>query len=367
MSSGTQRTLTVFRYGIEGARPKAYLQTALHADEHPGMLVLHHLMALLNDADKNNAIAGEIVLLPVANPIGLSQHIFGNLQGRFELASRQNFNRDYPDITEQVSQIVKNKLSQDSAANINLIRAAIQTALDDLKPTDELGYLRRELLRIAADSDICLDLHCDWEAALHVYTTPALWPNTADLCAQLGSEATLLAEISGGNPFDEAAGGVWSALVKQFPDFPIPPACLAATVELRGNADISDELAQMDAQNLFRFLQRREIITGDPGPLPRNKCEATPLAGVDTVKAPTAGVVVYRKQPGDYVKQGEAVATIVNPLEPNTVAARIEVKSRTDGVMYARRGDRFARPGQTLCRIAGKTPLPDRVGDLLSD
>src|SRR3546814_5615348 len=42
-SPGTSRELVVHRFGQAGARPKVYLQAALHADETPGLLVLHHL------------------------------------------------------------------------------------------------------------------------------------------------------------------------------------------------------------------------------------------------------------------------------------------------------------------------------------
>ncbi len=367
MSCGTQRSLTVFRFGNEGERPKAYIQTALHADENPGMLVMHHLTTMLKDADKDRNITGEVVLVPVANPIGLSQHYLGNLQGRFESSSGQNFNRLYPDITNRVVDKVRDRLGDSADANVAEIRAAVGEVLAEVATTDELTALRLALLRLAFDADICLDLHCDWEAVLHIYTSPALWPNAGDLCAQLGSEANLLAEVSGGHPFDEAVGGMWWELAKKFPKQAIPPACLSATVELRGEKDISDARARQDADNLFRFMQRRKIIAGDPGPLPGEKCEATPLTGVDTVKSIKAGVVVYHKQPGDYIEKGEVVATIVDPLKPDAVTARTELKSCTSGVMYARRGDRFTRPGQTLCRIAGKTPLPHRTGNLLSD
>ena len=40
---GTARALTVRRYGTSGKGPKAYLQAALHADELPGVIALHHL------------------------------------------------------------------------------------------------------------------------------------------------------------------------------------------------------------------------------------------------------------------------------------------------------------------------------------
>ena len=91
-SSGTARSLVVHRYGAAGARPKAYLQASLHADETPPMLVAHHLAALLDDAARADRIAGEIVLVPAANPIGLDQNVAGTHVGRYELAGGGNFN-----------------------------------------------------------------------------------------------------------------------------------------------------------------------------------------------------------------------------------------------------------------------------------
>ena len=178
------------------------------------------------------------------------------------------------------------------------------------------------------------------EAVLHLYLGTPLWPAASDLAHALGSKVQararvqtlcpprslacsmllsfsglqsdrlrkhaahfclslppspplsvllqLLAEASGGSPFDEACGGFWWALqVRAFagggapprsaggksidafcdrrqlalllpysqrahPDKPIPPANLTATVELRGGADVSDELAASDALGLVR-------------------------------------------------------------------------------------------------------------------
>ena len=38
-SPGSARHLTIYRFGTPGARPKVYLQAALHADETPGSTV----------------------------------------------------------------------------------------------------------------------------------------------------------------------------------------------------------------------------------------------------------------------------------------------------------------------------------------
>lgn len=366
-SPGTNRTLKVIRYGNPGSRPKAYVQTSLHADEIPGMLVTHYLDRRLRQADDEDRITGEIILLPVANPIGLSLFLRGRLSGRFELGNGVNFNRNYPDIAGAVAEQIADRLTQDEATNVALIRECMRAAIDEFPAPDEASFMRKTLMSLAVDSDICLDLHCDWEAVMHVYLGTPLWPDASDLAAQMGSQATMLAEVSGGNPFDEAVGGVWWDLARRFPGQPIPPACLSSTVELRGENDISHASARSDADNLLRFLMRRQIVEGDPGPLPDLITPATPLEGVDQVKATHPGVVVYLKQPGDRMQAGEAVAEIIDPWADSSRDHTV-LHTRVSGVMFSRRSDRFARPGQTLCRVAGTEPLPERIdGSLLSD
>ena len=366
-SPGCRRYLEVVLFGDAAATPKAYLQTGLHADENPGMLVMHHLLGRLHKAAQSGRITGQIILVPIANPIGLGQSLHGRLMGRYDLNSGGNFNRGYPDLVPGVAQRVEHRLGPDARNNVRIIRSALCAAIDDLDPQGEADALRRALLRLAAGADICLDLHCDFEAVMHVYFGTPLWPDARDRAADLGSRATLLAEVSGGHPFDEAVGGVWWALAKRFPNHPIPPACLSATVELRGEADIADDRASEDADGLVRFLCRRGLIAGDPGPLPALARDATPLEAVDLIRATRPGVVVYHKTPGDEVQVGECVAEIVDPLEPDTRIARSSLHSRAEGLLFSRHNRRFAYPGQILFKSAGRVPLPGRSGLLLSD
>src|SRR5579875_3554476 len=349
-SPGTVRELVVHRFGAPGARPKAYLQASLHADEPPGMLVLHHLVTALAAAAAGGAVKGEIVIVPYANPIGLSQWVAGQHTGRYELGGGGNFNRGYADLTEAVALCVEDRLSGDAAANVAAIRAALLEALAARQPTSELDALRLALLRLSLDADIVLDLHCDEEALLHLYVAAASWPAAADLSAELGSHATLLADSSGGAPFDEAHSLPWLNLQKQLgARHPIPLACLATTVELRGRADVSDALA------------------GDPGPLPPALCAATPLAGADLVAAPAGGILCFTRNLGDKVRAGETVAEIVDPAATDPAKARLPVAGRADGLIFTRTRDRLVRPGMVIAKIAGAVPLPHRTGSLLQD
>ena len=128
MSPGTGRAITVHRYGVKGARPKAYFQAGIHADEIPGMLVLHHLTRRLDEADARGEIIGEIVVVPFANPIGLGQRYEGDLLGRYEFRGGGNFNRNFPRLDEAIGDAVEGKLGADAEANTTLIRAAFLAA-----------------------------------------------------------------------------------------------------------------------------------------------------------------------------------------------------------------------------------------------
>ena len=140
--------------------------------------------------------------------------------------------------------------------------------------------LKKTLFTLAVDADIVLDLHCAYDALLHLFIDAASWPDAADLHADLGSEVTLLEETTGGNvAFDYSVANPWRHVAAQHPDRPVPLACLSATVELRGFHDVDDDTAAADAANLLRFLRRRSVLAGDAGPLPEPRCDPTPLSG----------------------------------------------------------------------------------------
>ena len=365
-SLGNTRSLKVIHYGNPIAKGKAYIQTGLHADEAPGFVVMHHLINLFDRADAENKIDGHIILVPVANPIGVSQWRDEALHGRFDFFNNINFNRQYPDITDQIAELIKERLGDTPEDNVGLIRRAASEILGSIVLQDEAAALKHRLLSLSVDADIVLDLHCDYQALMHVYLGTPLWPEAADLSAQLGAEVTLLAADSGVTPYDEACSRIWWQLAEKFPDHPIPSACLAATVELRGMADVSHPQAQQDAQNIFWFLQRRGFIKGVAPEIPPLRNDATPLRGVEHLKAPAPGVVVFFKAPGDRIDKGEVIAEVVNPLAEGPQNRITSVKSAVSGIVFSINTDRYARPGRILAKIAGKIPIKEKGQDLLS-
>ncbi len=365
-SPGTNRFLDIIRFGTRGTRPKVYIQAGLHADEAPGYVTLHHLTELLDKASKQGIVNGEIIVIPVANPIGLSQWRDESLNGRFDFSNSVNFNRNHLDLTDLVAERISGRLELVPKKNIDLIRECMSEVLATITPEDEAGHLKHQLLSLSHDADIVLDLHCDLQASMHLYLGIALWPDATDLAAYMGAEAILLAADSGGTPFDEANSRIWWQLSDTFPDHPIPPACFSATVELRGISDTDHDMVQNDARNLYSFLQNRGSIQGSAPDLPALVSEATPLTGVDYIKAEVPGIVTYLKQVGEHVKKDETIAEILNPLARSQVDKIIPVKSSTDGLLFSRNVDRFARPGKIMAKVAGKEPLREDSGNLLT-
>jgi len=363
---GTSRSLAVCRHGLPGARPRAYLHAGLHADEHPGLLVLHELRRLL-DGTPASAITGEIVIVPVANPVGLTQHLNGHLVGRFGFDGTGNFNRGFPDLAGIAAARLEGRLGNDAQANTALIRQVLTAVLDEQIRSGETETLKTALLRLAIDADLALDLHCDDEALVHLYASRHHQVIARQLAADTGAEVLMLEDDPGGQPFDEAVAGPWWKLRRHFgAATPIALACFATTLELRGRADVGGELARQDAAALYRFLQRRGVIAGDPGALPAARYLEVPLEGVDIPVAPSAGVVNYRKRLGDRVRRGEVVAELVDPLAARPEEGVKPIESAAEGIFFTCLADKLVRPGQSLCKIAGVEKLAHRrPGQLL--
>jgi predicted deacylase len=361
-SLGTQRQVTSLHYGTPGRGPKAYVQASLHADELPGMLTAHRLRGLLDDAERRGDIVGEVVLVPACNPIGLSQGLLHHQIGRFETLSMENFNRNYPDFFALVKDAVAPQLGPDPDINKRVVRAEMHRALQAQTPATELESLRHLLMGLACDADVVLDLHCDFEAAMHLYVEQPMLDQIVPLARLLGARALLWARGSGPSiSFDEALSGPWWRLREHFADrAPVPLACASTTVELRGQADVSDALATQDAAAILAFLRHAGVLSGGETALPEPLCNPTPLAGTEALHAPHPGVIAFAANVGDTVCTGQPLAHVIDPVSGRESA----VCAGIDGVVYARHNLRWATSGMELCRVAGNTPI--RSGNLLS-
>lgn len=326
-TEGVSYEVTVFQFkGSSKKAPTAYLQAALHAGELPGVVAIHALMPKLRAAEAEGRILGDITIIPAANPIGRAQYHFGELEGRFHLGTRTNFNRDFP-LLDRPDKSAMPPLPRNATADVRLKRLLVETSM---------GH------------DIILDLHCDDEGVPYLYVPAELWPAMQDCAAAMGVEAVVLWEGESGAAFEEASIHPYLAAGKAELDKRV-----VTTVEYRGQRDVDSGLAKSDAEGLYRLLATRGVIADEKAAKPRKFAGiAAPIANVELVSMPRAGAILFHVEPGARVKKGAKLATIVHsPGEPD---GSVDVLAPQAGYILTRVMHRSGKAGDDIIKLVGE-------------
>lgn len=347
---GTQRAVDVFEYGPDDAAGTVYIQASLHADELPGMLVAWQLKKWLQALDDKGVLKARVLVVPVANPIGLDQQLMDSPLGRYHLETLGNFNRGYRDVSQEVIAKAEGALGDDANANQRLVHQLIVDALAEQTASTEVESLKLILQQLASSAHYVLDLHCDFSAVEHLYTTPAGWQRFEPLARYFHSKASMLAVDSGGESFDECHTLVWERIRQHFGDsYPIPYGCASITLELRGQGDVNHDLAQQDATAILNWMRYSGLIDEAAPPLPELQHAATPLDAMDFLAAPIGGLLVFHARPGERLAQGALVAEIIDPLTDEVA----EVRAPQAGMLYGRNERHMATKGMIVADLAG--------------
>lgn len=350
-SPGAERYVKVHRFGERGARPRLYVQAALHANETPGLLIAHHLIAALQAADQRHEICGEVVVVPFANPIGLSENILGQQIGREALDGNGNFNRGFPDLAKPLIAAVSEKLTQDPLENTRIVRAELRALVAAIKPVNEFKSLQKTLMSLAIDADFVLDIHTELEACVCMVVAPWTSPDLGDLIAEIAPK--LVHQTDTPALFDTICSRPWFDLAQHFGgQFPIEQACVGSTLEMRGVADVDDQTANIDAQAILGFMRGRGMLK-DCAQAPKVWTGViTAHEDVEFVRTPVAGVVVYKYPVGAIVAAGALIAEIVNPDADDIALSRTPIHATKGGLFYGRTLNRLVRPFDCVAKLA---------------
>lgn len=326
-TDGIAYEFPVFRFaGSDRAAPRAYLQAALHGGEMPGVVALDRLMPLLRRAEAEGRVRGDITIVPWANPVGRAQYVFTQVEGRFHLGTRTNFNRDFP-----------------------LLERADAAAVPDETELMTLDQrLKARLLKLSMGHDIVLDLHCDDEGVAYLYVPSILWPAMADCAAAMEVKAVILWAGASGAAFEEAS---------VHPHLSRAPEDLAGlavmTAEYRGVLDVDPHLGEADGKGLYRLLVARGVVEDASLPKPEGfRGLVAPIDHVEMVTAPRAGVILFDVRPGDRVTEGQRLARIVH--SPCEEEGSVDVPAPQAGFILTRRAHRQTRAGDDLVKLVGE-------------
>lgn len=306
--AGNPLHIGAWRFEGDGSGPRVHLQAGVHADEIAGMLVLHQLLPRLQACQDQGRLKGCVTVVPQANPFGIGQFRQGRLLGRFHEATGQNFNR------------------------------AFDHSLAMARPASNLAQWQKRLVQLAAEADLVLDLHTDDEALPYLYIHRSFWPGQGlALAAVLRVDLVIVWDEGGDGSFEE------TIINHASPH-------LAATVELRGQADVSDALAQQDADGLWAWLCINGVvdevaaITEWPG-------DVVDMGCMETILAPCAGVLVFEKALGDYVEEGQPFARIIG--RPGDPSSEVILHAAQAGRMVTGHRERLVAQGAVVAKFTG--------------
>jgi predicted deacylase len=347
---GQTSHLAVHRFGPSNAE-KVYIQAGLHADEHPGMLVAQRLIAKLIELDHANQLAAQFVVVPFANPIGLNQRIFGHVNGRCDLATGQNFNRGMAVDRTNIGSGVLAMLSDDLDNNDAVFRNWLQTQVTQGEALFGITNLHKTLLSLSIDAHYVLDLHCDYVALPHVFYGSHQHQDGQLLTQCMSAQVALEEDVTGIVAFDGTHTQPW-VLAQNLSEQPLfKQPCFAATIELRGQADVNIELAEQDAEGILEFFAQKGLITGLTPNEQLNPVNKT--IGVEQVKlvsAPAPGIVTYHCALGDTVSKGQLIAQVA--LLDQAIPTNVDIVAPNDGYVFSQTQHFYVSPGQTIAMLA---------------
>lgn len=320
-------TVQVGAWRFQGASggPKVHLQAGVHADEIAGMLVLHLLMQHLAVAEAEGRLNGSVTVVPQANPLGIGQFRQGRILGRFHDATGHNFNRGF-----------------DQSAAME-------------QPSTNVQEWQKKLVQLAAPADVMLDLHTDDEALPYIYVHRSFWPQGYELAAAMKMDLAIIWDEGGDGSFEETIIAPWLREGAT-------QGRLAATLELRGQGDVSDRYATQDAQGLYAWLCGFGVIDG-ANARPEWPVEVRDMAQMETILAPQPGVLIFEKELGDVVKQGQRFARILR--RPGDPTSEVVLVAEQTGRMVTRYRDRLISQGAVVAKFTGSQVSRHWRGGLL--
>ena len=324
-NNGDPLRVGAWRFDGSGEGPTVHLQAGVHADEIAGMLVLHLLMPKLQQAQDAGRLKGSVTLVPQANPLGIGQFRQGRILGRFHDATGHNFNRGF----------------DQSAATEG--------------PGSVVQHWQKSLVQLAASADIVLDLHTDDEALPYLYVHRSFWPRGRELAAAMQMDVAIIWDEGGDGSFEETVIAPWLRAG-------VNSRQMAATLELRGQGDVSDRYAEQDANGLYAWLCACGVIDEAPG-IADWPVQALEMGQMETIIAPQPGVLVFEKELGDFVEEGQRFARILQ--RPGDPSSELVLYAEQAGRLVTRYRDRLIAQGMAVAKFTGSRVSRNWRGGLL--
>lgn len=344
-----EHKIVMHHFDGDAGLPSVYIQAGIHGNEHPGMIVTLKLIDKLKHAVKRGARFGPITIVPFSNPFAFAQTQYGEIIGRFDIKTGDNFNRLFPDISQKI--LAACRQTEPARISKSLIRELVRAELGGPFNSNPCDEMKRVLFRTACQHDIVLDLHADNKSLIHFYAPEHSPQITALLADTLDSKLILTGTQIVNGALDDTLNHFWVSVTSSVDALANTLIPAAYTLELRGRYDINEQLTEQDSRALLNFLAQVGGVTGHNAAT--TVTGMLPVNGIDRGVASKLGYLKLHRQLGERVKQGDLIAEI------RGFSGRSAGKlfARTDGLLFCRSYLGVVPVGQTLYKIAGETSL----------
>jgi uncharacterized protein len=350
-----------------------YIQANIHGPEIAGIGAAH---VLIDRLKQEPSIYGQITIVPSINPVGLDSKINGMQVGYADLNETVvgNFNRVYQLLTtnepsndpEDVQKValdafVKQHLASDIPTIRQAFNAALVTALADLKAKRSLFGSPRfgmklaiTIQELAQTADYCIDLHTAGRAAYHVFTFEEMFGALPYF--GIHNVIQLADDFSG--VFDEAMVLPWLRLCKAFAKHGREIAYSdfereAFTLEL-GSADrIYRKNMEEDAERIINYLRHKGILEGE-GQIDNTAYNISHQRDYNRYNAPIGGLILWQVTPGQYVRSGDTLATILCAYNREAGPTEVPIRAVEDGIALNLVESQVVHEGMALCSVMSR-------------
>ena len=126
LADGTLLRIPVFHFpGKDATAPSAYVQSSVHAAEVQGYMVALQLI----EHFAKKPPAGDVTIVPHANPYGISCKMGWYTSGRFDPVTGDNWNRNYIDFSDLASDFVERHPKTSFKALVSMFKAQVRRNL----------------------------------------------------------------------------------------------------------------------------------------------------------------------------------------------------------------------------------------------
>ena len=341
MASGDPIALQVYQYS--GRQPskkahgkKAYLQANLHGAEIAGNVVIHRLMDWLGSLNED-AIAGEIHLVPVCNPLGVNARMHHFPTGRYSPYEGDDWNRIFWDYEKTGTQI--SPIKGDAAAVVKTYRAQIlaafeseQTKLDQPQGVSLEQRYRTALQSLALDADYVIDLHSSSNRGMaYLY----YFPGREDGARLFSLDFGILLDEYDGDAFDESFIKPWLALERVYAASGDPLHCdvEAYTLEVGTGMKVDPLATEKSLRGVQNYLVQKGLVNGNGLP-PDPSMALYSRHQVHKYYATAGGVLQNRVDPAATVTAGDTLYEVVQFNKSGAMPTVKVVKAQHSGLIY---------------------------------